>query len=52
MPDETNASTTSAKLTAGDAAPDFTLLSQMGSAPISLSDYRGRSVVIYFYPKD
>jgi peroxiredoxin Q/BCP len=31
-------------------APDFTLPSDAGE--ISLSDYRGRKVVLYFYPKD
>jgi len=35
----------------GDKAPTFTLLSQTG-APISLKDYRGKWVVLYFYPKD
>lgn len=33
----------------GDAAPDFTLNDQDGS-PVSLSDFRGRRVVVYFYP--
>lgn len=32
-------------------APDFTLPDQFGSNH-SLSDYRGRWVVLYFYPKD
>jgi len=36
---------------AGSAAPDFTLASQE-SAPVSLKDYRGSWVVLYFYPKD
>ncbi|MBZ5612161.1 MAG: peroxiredoxin [Acidobacteriia bacterium] len=36
---------------AGVAAPDFTLNSQEG-APVSLHDYRGKWVVLYFYPKD
>ena len=36
---------------AGSAAPDFTLPSQESSA-VSLKDYRGRWVVLYFYPKD
>jgi peroxiredoxin Q/BCP len=36
---------------AGSAAPDFTLKSQDGSS-ISLKDYRGKWVVLYFYPKD
>lgn len=35
----------------GQAAPDFTLPSQDGSA-VSLHDFRGRWVVLYFYPKD
>ena len=32
-------------------APDFTLPSQDGSK-ISLHDFRGKWVVLYFYPKD
>ena len=35
----------------GTAAPNFTLNSQEGT-PISLSQYRGKWVVLYFYPKD
>ena len=35
----------------GAAAPSFTLPSQENS-PISLSDYKGKWVVLYFYPKD
>jgi thioredoxin-dependent peroxiredoxin len=35
----------------GDAAPDFSLTSQEGSQ-VSLKDYRGSWVVLYFYPKD
>jgi peroxiredoxin Q/BCP len=35
----------------GTAAPDFTLNSQDGT-PVSLHDYRGKWVVLYFYPKD
>ena len=35
----------------GSNAPDFTLPSQEGS-PVSLKDYRGTWVVLYFYPKD
>src|SRR5579884_143277 len=34
----------------GDAAPDFTLPDQDGH-PVTLSELRGRSVVLYFYPK-
>src|SRR5205814_1129595 len=36
---------------AGSAAPDFTLSSQEGKQ-VSLKDYRGKWVVLYFYPKD
>jgi peroxiredoxin Q/BCP len=35
----------------GDAAPNFTALNQRGES-VSLSDFRGKKVVIYFYPKD
>ena len=35
----------------GTAAPDFTLPSQDGSQ-VSLKDFRGKWVVLYFYPKD
>jgi peroxiredoxin Q/BCP len=37
------------RLEAGTAAPEFTLLDQDG-ASVSLSDYRGSKVVVYFYP--
>src|SRR3954467_8452354 len=39
----------STRLTAGDTAPDFTLPDTEGK-PFSLADYRGRRVVVYFYP--
>jgi len=35
----------------GQAAPDFSLPSQEGG-PVSLKQYRGKWVVLYFYPKD
>jgi len=38
-------------LTIGDTAPDFELPSDTGKQ-IKLSDYRGKRVVLYFYPKD
>lgn len=38
-------------LTHGSKAPDFRLNDQHGD-PIRLSDYQGRWVVLYFYPKD
>ncbi|WP_219412654.1 thioredoxin-dependent thiol peroxidase [Pseudonocardia nigra] len=37
------------RLSPGDPAPDFTLPDADGK-PVSLSDYRGRRVVVYFYP--
>ena len=36
---------------AGDKAPDFTLPSDDAPA-ISLKDFRGKKVILYFYPKD
>jgi len=38
-------------LAIGDPAPDFTLPTD-GGGEISLSGFKGRKVVIYFYPKD
>jgi thioredoxin-dependent peroxiredoxin len=35
----------------GSPAPDFSLPTQDGSS-VSLQDYRGKWVVLYFYPKD
>jgi thioredoxin-dependent peroxiredoxin len=35
----------------GTSAPDFTLNSQDGK-PVSLHDFKGKWVVLYFYPKD
>ena len=35
----------------GMKAPDFTLSDKDGK-PVSLSDFAGRKVVLYFYPKD
>src|SRR3954470_990935 len=37
------------RLTPGDPAPDFTL-QDADDKPVSLSDYRGRRVIVYFYP--
>jgi peroxiredoxin Q/BCP len=37
-------------LNPGDPAPDFELPDQHGD-PVKLSSFRGRSVVLYFYPK-
>ena len=35
----------------GDWAPEFTLPDKDGN-PVSLSDFRGKRVVLYFYPRD
>ena len=35
----------------GDVAPDFTAKDQDGNA-VSLSQFKGKKVVLYFYPKD
>jgi len=33
-----------------EKAPDFTLLDENGKS-VSLRDYRGKSVVVYFFPR-
>ena len=38
-------------LSVGDKAPDFSLMSSDGKT-ISLKDFRGKKIVLYFYPKD
>lgn len=35
-----------------EPAPEFTLPTNTGDGEIALSDYRGKWVVLYFYPKD
>ncbi len=35
----------------GKAAPAFTLPDQDGK-PVSLKDFKGKDVIVYFYPKD
>jgi len=40
-----------ATLAAGDKAPDFTAKDQNGQT-VSLSDFKGKTVILYFYPKD
>ena len=37
-------------LNVGDKAPDFSLLSDAGKKT-SLKDFRGRNLVLYFFPK-
>ncbi len=38
-------------LSIGDNAPDFVSKDQNGE-PISLADFKGKKVILYFYPKD
>ncbi|BAY83198.1 alkyl hydroperoxide reductase/ thiol specific antioxidant/ Mal allergen [Calothrix parasitica NIES-267] len=38
--------------TVNEPAPEFTLPTNTGDGEVSLSDYRGKWVVLYFYPKD
>jgi peroxiredoxin Q/BCP len=38
-------------LKAGDKAPDFSVADQDGNK-VSLKDYKGKKVILYFYPKD
>ena len=38
-------------LTVGTKAPNFTLYDKNGTA-VSLSDFLGKKVIVYFYPKD
>lgn len=40
-----------AELKEGDRAPDFTAADQNGN-PVSLSEFRGYKLILYFYPKD
>jgi len=35
----------------GDKAPDFKAMDQNGN-PVSLKNYKGKKIVLYFYPKD
>lgn len=45
------AKTIELKLQEGDRAPDFTALTN-GGGKVSLSDFKGKNVVLYFYPRD
>jgi thioredoxin-dependent peroxiredoxin len=45
------ATETQTQPTTGTAAPDFKLISGDGNQ-VSLKDYRGKWIVLYFYPKD
>ncbi|MBP1465377.1 thioredoxin-dependent thiol peroxidase [Candidatus Chloroploca sp. M-50] len=39
------------KVQVGEMAPDFEIVSETGE-PVKLSDFRGKKVILYFYPKD
>jgi thioredoxin-dependent peroxiredoxin len=39
------------KLKEGDAAPDFSAATN-GGGKVSLADFKGKNVILYFYPKD
>ena len=46
-----NQNTVMTSLNIGDKAPDFVALNELGQS-ISLSDFLGEKVILYFYPKD
>ena len=48
-PGNVRAVTENTRLSPGDPAPDFTLHDADGN-PVALADYRGRKVIVYFYP--
>lgn len=39
-------------ITVGQPAPDFSLAAHLGASPLRLSDLRGQTVVLAFYPLD
>jgi peroxiredoxin Q/BCP len=39
------------KLKEGDKAPEFTAVTN-GGGKVALSDFKGKNVILYFYPKD
>lgn len=51
MDNMTASATTARRVKEGDAAPDFTLTASNGKN-VSLKDFKGKNVVLYFYPKD
>ena len=42
---------TTSHLAVGEKAPEFSVLDDCGKR-VSLSDFKGKNVVLYFYPKD
>ena len=46
----TSTATHTKALKAGDHAPDFELASHLGDEKVKLSAYRGKNVVLVFYP--
>ncbi|HEV2579211.1 MAG TPA: peroxiredoxin [Ktedonobacteraceae bacterium] len=49
--EHTQSQSTSRSVKVGDRAPDFTLPSQTGES-VSLANFAGKNIVLYFYPKD
>src|SRR6266699_55387 len=49
--EHTQSQSTSRSVKVGDRAPDFTLPSQTGES-VSLANFPGKNIVLYFYPKD
>ncbi len=47
----TVATTLKLQLKEGDVAPDFTATTDAGKT-VTLADFKGRNVILYFYPKD
>ena len=45
------AKTLELKLKAGDAAPEFSAAAN-GGGSVALADFKGKNVVLYFYPRD
>src|SRR3982074_1492982 len=39
------------KLKEGDVAPEFTAITS-GGGKVSLTDFKGKNVILYFYPRD
>src|SRR3990170_3149665 len=49
LAEETPMADTTTRLETGNTAPDFTLADQDGNS-VSLADYAGKKVIVYFYP--
>lgn len=51
MSGDSSENKTAVQFEEGDAAPDFTMQTDEGKV-VSLKDYAGKKLVLYFYPKD